>query len=105
MNRYELFARLAAIAACVGGVAGLGVLIQRARQGYWSRSAIFFATLLFFFLPAGAFFRLLSRPLAEHSVSSLWLHVVVVLIWMAAGAACAFRSFRAGLNRRDRNIT
>ena len=105
MNRYELFARLAAIVACVGGLAGLGVFIQRVRQGSWSRSAIFFVALVFFFLPAGSLFRLLSRPLAEHSVPSLWLHVGVVVIWMAAGAACAFRSFRAGSNRVDRPIT
>lgn len=106
MNRYEVFNRLSAVAAYGGGLVALVLLIARARTGAWSSpSTRFLAAVLFFIIPAGALFRLLARPLTEHRVDSLWLQAGVVLIWLAAGAANAFRMLRFKETRGERTIT
>jgi hypothetical protein len=106
MNSYQVFDRLSAVAVYGGGLVALALLIDRARTGAWSSpSTRFFAAVLFFIIPAGALFRLLARPLTDHSVHSLWLQVGVVLIWLAAGAANAFRMLRSKETRGGRTIT
>ena len=106
MSSYEVFDRLGAIAAYGGGLVAVAFFIERARTGAWSSpSTRFLAALVFFLIPAGALFRLLSRPLPEHSAHSLWLQVGLVLIWLAAGAANAFRTLRPKETRVERTIT
>ena len=92
MNTYEVFDRLSTIAAYGGGLVALGLLIDRTRTGAWSApSTRFIGAVLFFVVPATALFRLLGRPLPEHSAHSLWIQAGVVLMWLAGGAANAFR--------------
>jgi hypothetical protein len=106
MSSYEAFDRLAVLVTYGGGFAALAFFIERARTGTWrSRSTRSLAALLFFLIPAGALLRLLSRPLTEQSAHSGWLQVGLVLIWLAAGAAAAFRSLRPAEHRVDPPIT
>ena len=106
MSAHDIFGWLATIVAFGGGLAALVFFIERARTGTWSSpSTRFFAALVFFLIPAGALFRLLSRPFTEQSTHSRWFEVGLVLIWLAAAAANAFRSLRPKHSRVESSIT
>ena len=106
MSSYEVFGHFTPLAMFAWAIAASGFLIERARTGTWSsRSTRFFAALMFFSIPATALFRVLSRPLSEHSAQFLWLHVGGILLWLAAGAANTFRAMRPEAKRFERPIT
>ena len=106
MSSYEIFRGVAGVLAYAAGGAGIALLIERARTGHWSsRSTAFFAALLFFFIPAGVLFRLLSRPFAEQDAEILWLQLGLLLLWFAAGATNTFRLFRVRSKRAEYPIT
>ena len=106
MSSYDVFGQLTSIVTATWVIAACGFFVERARTGTWrAPSTRLFAALMFFSIPAAALFRVLSRPLPEHSAASLWLHVGGVLVWLAAGAASAFRTLRAEQNGVERPIT
>jgi hypothetical protein len=92
MTTYEIFGGLYGFAAVAGGVLGVVFLILRGRARSWSASI---GSLLFFVVPFSVLCRLLSKPLEQQSIFWIYLQVAVVALWLAGGAAAAFRTMRA----------
>lgn len=93
MNPYEEFAWLTTISELALGIGAAGFLMELYRTGRWrSRSTSFFSGLFFVAVPARSLFLLLSKPLPTDRTYSLWFHVCIILLWLAAGAVNAVRS-------------